>query len=76
MRRAISDLVQLSDERFFDEVAMGIGHVVENAASLDALAARLAKIPEHRGAAIVRALAKEEAARLSGPLTERDAPTI
>ncbi|WP_419941204.1 AbiV family abortive infection protein [Candidatus Palauibacter sp.] len=64
MRRAIADLVQLSDERFFEEISKGIGHVVGHADSLDALADRLADIGEHRGAGIVRALAEEEAAKV------------
>ncbi|MCY3599694.1 MAG: AbiV family abortive infection protein [Gemmatimonadetes bacterium] len=64
MRRAIADLVQLSDERFLEEISQGIRHVVEHADSLDALAHRLVDIGEHRGAAIVRALAQEEAAKV------------
>ena len=64
MRRAIADLVQLSDERFFGEISKGIGHVVEHAGSLDVLADRLVDIGEQRGAGIVRALAEEEAAKV------------
>ena len=64
MRPAIRDLLQLSDDRLFEEVATGIRHILENAESLEATAVRLTTIGEHRGAAIIRALATEEAAKV------------
>ena len=64
MRRAIGDLVQLSDDRFLEEISKGIGHIVEYADSLDLLAGRLVDIDEYRGAKTVHALADEEAAKV------------
>ena len=64
MRPAIRDLLQLPEDRLFEEVATGIRYVVEHAESLEAMAVRLTAIGEHRGAAIVRALAKEESAKV------------
>ena len=64
MRPAIKDLLQLSDGRLFQEVATGIRLIVEHAESLESTAVRLGAIDEHRGAAIVRALAKEESAKV------------
>lgn len=64
MRTAIKDLLQLSDAQLFEQVATGIRLVVEHAESLESIAVRLIGIDEHRGAAIVRALAKEEAAKV------------
>ena len=64
MRPAIKDLLQLSDGRLFEEVATGIRLIVEHAESLESIAVRLIAIDEHRGATIVRALAKEESAKV------------
>ena len=64
MRPAIKDLLQLSDGRLFQEVATGIRLIVEHAESLESTAVRLGTIDEHRAAAIVRALAKEESAKV------------
>ena len=64
MRRAIGDLVQLPDNRFFEEISKGIGHIVEYADSLDSLGGRLVDIGEYRGAKTVRSLAEEEAAKV------------
>ena len=64
MRPAIKDLLQLSDGRLFEDVATGIRLIVEHAESLDSTAVRLRAIKEHRAAAIVRALAKEESAKV------------
>ena len=64
MRTAIKDLLQLSDARLFEQVATGIRLVVEHAESLESIAVRLIAIDEHRGATIVRALAKEESAKV------------
>ena len=64
MRRAILDLVQLSDSRFVEEISKGIGHIVEYVDSLDSVALRLIDMGEHRGASTVRALAEEEGAKV------------
>ena len=64
MRPAIKDLLQLSDGRLFEEVATGIRLIVEHAESLESTAVRLRAIDEHRAATIVRALAKEESAKV------------
>ena len=64
MRPAIKDLLQLTDRRLFEEVAEGIRLIVEHAESLESTAVRLRAIDEHRAAAIVSALAKEESAKV------------
>ncbi len=64
MRPAIKDLLQLTDPRLFEEVAEGIRLIVEHAESLEATAVRLRVIDEHRAAAIVGGLAKEESAKV------------
>ena len=64
MRPAIKDLLQLSDGRLFEEVATGIRLIVDHAESLESTAVRLHAIDEHHAAAIVRALAKEELAKV------------
>ena len=64
MRPAIKDLLQLSDGRLFEEVATGIRLIVDHAESLESTAVRLHAIDEHHAAAIVRALAKEESAKV------------
>ena len=65
MRPAIRGLLQLPDDRLFEEVATGIRLILENAESLEATAVRLTAIGEHRGAAIIRALATEESAKVN-----------
>ena len=64
MRRALSDLVQLSDEHLFQEISEGISHIVENAMSLEKTARRLYEIKECRAAEIFRGLAEEESAKV------------
>ena len=64
MRRALSDLVQLSDEHLFQEISEGISHIVENAMSLEKTAHRLYEIKECRAAKIFRGLAEEESAKV------------
>ena len=64
MRRAIEHLVQLSDERFLEEISKGIAHIVEYTDSLDSLAGRLVDIGEYHGTKTVHALAEEEAAKV------------
>lgn len=64
MKAAIKDLLQLSDVRLFEEVAEGIRLIVEHAEDLESTAVRLRAINEHRAAAIVSGLAKEESAKV------------
>ncbi len=64
MRPAIKDLLQLPDDRLFEEVAEGIRLIIEHAESLESTAVRLRAIDEHRAAAIISALAKEESAKV------------
>ena len=64
MRPAIKDLLQLTDGRLFEEVAAGIRLIVEHAECLESTAVRLRAIDEHRAAAIVSELAKEESAKV------------
>ncbi len=64
MKRPIERLLQLSDVTLFEEVAEGLRLIVEHAESLESTAVRLRAIDEHRAAAIVRALAKEESAKV------------
>ena len=64
MRPAIKDLLQLPDDRLFEAVATGIRLIVNHAESLESTAVRLHAIDEHHAAAIVRALAKEESAKV------------
>jgi len=64
MRPAIKDLPQLTDRRLFEEVAEGIRLIVEHAESLEETAVRLRVIDEHRAAAIVGGLAKEESSKV------------
>ena len=64
MRPAIKDLLRLSDDRLFEEVATGIRYIIGHAEGLESIAVRLIAIGEHRGAAIVRALAEEESAKV------------
>ena len=64
MRPAIKDLLRLSDDRLFEEVATGIRYIIGHAERLESIAVRLIAIGEHRGAAIVRALAEEESAKV------------
>ena len=64
MEPPINHLLRLTDDRLFEEVAAGIRLIVEHAESLESTAVRLRAIDEHRAAAIVRALAKEESAKV------------
>ena len=64
MRPASKDLLQLADGRLFEEVAEGIRLIVEHAENLESTAVRLRAIDEHRAAAIVSALAREESAKV------------
>lgn len=64
MRPAIKDLLQLTDDRLFEEVAAGVRLIVEHADDLESTAVRLRDIDEHRAAAIVSGLAKEESAKV------------
>jgi len=62
-QRAISNLAQLSDEEFFKEVAIGMELVSENASAMEADAALLIDQKRWRGAAVLRAIAEEEASK-------------
>jgi hypothetical protein len=72
MERAIWDLCQLGHARFLEEVAAGIGHVLEVVDELDVAAAKLLQTddfyrPQHLEnypAKVLRNLAKEEAAKV------------
>ena len=64
MERAIKDLCQLSDASLFEEVAAGIGHVVEVVDRLDAAARSLSEASERHPAQILRNMAEEEAAKV------------
>ncbi len=64
MERAIKDLCQLSDANLFEEVATGIGHVVEVVGRLDPAAHKLSEAGDHHPARILGNLAEEEAAKV------------
>lgn len=63
-RPAVDDLLQLSDDQLFEEVSVGITHIVDHARSLESLAVRLVEMGEGRGAAVIRGLANEESAKV------------
>ena len=64
MRPAIKDLLQLPDEKLFEEVSEGIRCIIDNAESLLAASDRLDANREHRSAAILHAIATEESAKV------------
>lgn len=64
MERAIQDLCQLKDERLFEEVSTGIGHVMEVVNRLDAAAHTLSKAGQEHPARILGSLAEEEVAKV------------
>ncbi len=61
--KAIADLDQLPDDRFFEEVSNGLQHLAENVTSIESDAHRLTDQRRPRGARILRAVAEEEAAK-------------
>jgi AbiV family abortive infection protein len=61
--RAIKDLAQLNSQEFFVQVAEGLAHVCENAARFNQGAKLLAAAENYRGAKVLEAFAKEEAAK-------------
>jgi len=61
--RAIRDLAQLPDDKFFQEVAKGLDLVFENASAMEADAQRLIAEKAWRGARVLRAIADEEASK-------------
>lgn len=61
--RATADLDQLSDDRFFEEIAEGLCHVLKNATVNDEDARILADKDRFSGARILRAIAEEEASK-------------
>ena len=64
MKRAIKDLCQLSDDALFDEVAAGIGYVIESVRGLDTAAHKLSKSGQKHPALLLGNLAEEEAAKI------------
>ena len=64
MRRAIKDLCQFDDDRFFKEVEEGISRILENVERLDAAAHKLSAGNDNQSAQILGGLAKEEAAKV------------
>ena len=64
MKRAIKDLCQLSDADLFEEVAVGIGHVMDAVNELDAAIRKLQEVNHHYPARILESLAIEEAAKV------------
>lgn len=64
MRRAISHLAELGDDRLFGEVADGIRLILENAESYDETAHRLALLKEFRASGMAGRLAEEESAKV------------
>ena len=64
MKRAIADLMDLTDDRVFTEVAEGIARITENATSLDESAARLHQGADFRASKIMQGFAEEEAAKV------------
>ena len=64
MVRAIKDLCQLSDADLFEEVATGIGHVMNVVDGLDAAARKLSEAGCHHPARVLGSLAGEEAAKV------------
>ncbi len=63
MERAIKELCRLPDSELFEEVATGIGHVVEVVGRLDAAALTLSEANHHHASRILGNLAEEEAAK-------------
>jgi AbiV family abortive infection protein len=61
--RAILDLAGLSDTKFFSEVSVGLGHILESAASLEQDARLLAEHGRARGFCILFGMVDEEAAK-------------
>ena len=64
MRRAAVDLATIPDERLFEEMAQGIGHIVGNATSLNKAALTLHEAGQHRAGAILRGFVEEESAKI------------
>ena len=64
VERAIKDLCQFSDAKLFDEIAVGIGHLMDAVAELDLATKKLHKAGHHHPARVLEHLAKEEAAKV------------
>jgi hypothetical protein len=72
MERAIKDLCQLRNSDFFEELAIGIGHIMEVVDELEAAAAKLLQTDEfyrprnleNYPAKVLRNLSQEEAAKI------------
>ncbi len=61
---AVVDLATLSDRELFGAVSEGIGHIIENADSLNCSALLLSSKGEHRTSSIIKGFAEEEAAKV------------
>ena len=64
MKSVIVELANFSDNRLFEEVAEGVGHILANSVNLDASAKRLADVADYRGSTVLRNLAEEEATKM------------
>ena len=64
MRRAATDLANLSDESLFQEISEGISHIIENAVDLDEAASCLWQAEKYRAAEIISGFAEEEAVKV------------
>lgn len=64
VERAIKDLCQLSDAKLLDEIAVGIGHVVDVVAELDLATKKLHESGHFHPARVLGGLANEEAAKV------------
>ncbi len=64
MERAIKDLCQFSDTKLFQEVATGIGHIIDAVNELDSAKHKLLNAEHFHPARIIANLATEEAAKV------------
>lgn len=62
-RKAIADLVQLTDDHFFATVSEGLGYIAENAERLISDANRVQEAQGVQGVRILEAIAEEEASK-------------
>ena len=64
MERAIKDLCQLVDADLFEEIAVGIGHVMDAVNEMDAATRQLHEAEHYYPACVLENLAAEEAAKV------------
>lgn len=64
MKRAILNLVQLSDTALYETLSEGLPLIVENVTSLDESARRLYRDEDLRASQVIRGFAEEEAAKI------------